>query len=270
MSIKIMVGCGLSGVGNSVVARLIELMFSDVSVCNNLGECVDDVIRVIPVVSKNSLIFSLKELSKHRCKVRDESLIFVFNSQSVDGFKNADRSLFEGMKGMIYDAGFICRSVVLPKMEGIDAGLSISQIAEFCGKGGYLQSIASLNHAVEQSVKLTKVRLEMVDKVKMAALYIGARYKCEGLPATAEEAEEWLPPTWVMYYATVMQDKIAKLEDALTEEIGNRDKWEEKATRLAESVGECFDLDVGEHSSANCPIRTATEILENHIVLKDV
>lgn len=259
MSIKIMVGCGLSGVGNSVVARLIELMFSDVSVCNNLGECVDDAIRVIPVVSKNSLIFSLKELSKHRRKVRDESLIFVFNSQSD-----------VCMKGMIYDAGFICRSVSLPKMKGIDAGLSLSDISEFCDKGGYLQSVASLNHAVEQSVKLAKKRLVMVDKVKISALYIGARYRCDDLPATAEEAEEWLPPDWVMYYAKVMQDRIDKLEDALTEEIDNRDNWEERATRLAETVGECFDLDVGEHSSANCPIRTATEILENHIVLKDV
>ncbi len=259
MTVKIKVGCGISGVGNSVVARLIELMFSDVSVCNNLGQCVDDAIRVIPVVSKNSLVFSLKELSKYRCKVRDESLIFVFNSQSDIC-----------MKGMIYDAGFNCRSVVLPKMEGIDAGLSLSKLSEFCGKGGYLHSVASLNHAVEQSVKLFKERLVMLDKVKMAALYIGARYGCQDLPATAEEAESWVPPSWVMYYATVMQEKVAKLEDALSEEIDNRDRWEERATRLAESVGECFDVDVGEHSSANCPINNAIEVLDSHIVLKGV
>ncbi|WP_100913527.1 hypothetical protein [Pseudoalteromonas spongiae] len=58
-----------------------------------------------------------------------------------------------------------------------------------------------------------------------------------------------------------LQKQIADLEKAVVEEIENRDKWEEKATYLAECVGVYFDESVGEHSSANCPIANAHDLL---------
>lgn len=48
-------------------------------------------------------------------------------------------------------------------------------------------------------------------------------------------------------------------EKTLLKEIESRDYWEEKATELAERVGEYFGLNVGEHSNANCPVQTALE-----------
>ena len=51
------------------------------------------------------------------------------------------------------------------------------------------------------------------------------------------------------------------LDTAVGEEIDNRDAWEERATSLAGSVGEYFGADIGEHSSANCPIKNAHELL---------
>ena len=39
--------------------------------------------------------------------------------------------------------------------------------------------------------------------------------------------------------------------------ITDRDYWEELATELAEAVGKHLGVDVGEHSSSNCPVRRA-------------
>lgn len=44
--------------------------------------------------------------------------------------------------------------------------------------------------------------------------------------------------------------------------ITERDDWEERATILAEAVGQYFDVPVGEHTSANCPISEAMKILD--------
>ena len=54
---------------------------------------------------------------------------------------------------------------------------------------------------------------------------------------------------------------IKQLEKDLMQEIANRDNWEEKATELANAVGEFLNIDVGEHSSANCPVVTALTAL---------
>lgn len=56
-------------------------------------------------------------------------------------------------------------------------------------------------------------------------------------------------------------ERIESLNDDICMEIENRDKWEERATALAESVGEFFGVSVGEHSSANCPINNAHQLL---------
>ena len=55
--------------------------------------------------------------------------------------------------------------------------------------------------------------------------------------------------------------RITELDKAVCEEIGNRDNWEERASKLAYAVGEYFGESVGEHSSANCPITIAHELL---------
>lgn len=55
--------------------------------------------------------------------------------------------------------------------------------------------------------------------------------------------------------------KINELNSVVEKEIENRDNWEERATNLAESVADYFDSDIGEHSSANCPIINAHRLL---------
>lgn len=51
-------------------------------------------------------------------------------------------------------------------------------------------------------------------------------------------------------------------ESAVLEEIDNRDRWEEWATKLAEAVGKHLGEDVGEHSSASCPVEAALRLLD--------
>lgn len=58
-----------------------------------------------------------------------------------------------------------------------------------------------------------------------------------------------------------LEQRVESLDQAVSEEIENRDEWELRATRLAEAVGSYFGEDVGEHSSANCPINNAHELM---------
>lgn len=51
-------------------------------------------------------------------------------------------------------------------------------------------------------------------------------------------------------------------ESEILQVIEQRDHWEEKATELAEAVGDHFGFSVGEHSSANCPVQTAIDALD--------
>lgn len=48
-------------------------------------------------------------------------------------------------------------------------------------------------------------------------------------------------------------------ERALTKELEERDYWHDKATELANRIGEHFGFDVGEHSNLNCPVQTALD-----------
>ena len=45
--------------------------------------------------------------------------------------------------------------------------------------------------------------------------------------------------------------------------IQERDYWEEKATELAEDVGKFLGIEMGEHSSDNCPVQNAIDALFN-------
>jgi len=55
-------------------------------------------------------------------------------------------------------------------------------------------------------------------------------------------------------------EPVAECGDCM-ELIDERDGWEERATALADAVGEYFGVPVGEHKSANCPISEAMKIL---------
>lgn len=53
-------------------------------------------------------------------------------------------------------------------------------------------------------------------------------------------------------------DKFSLISDnELESTIDARDRWEERATELANDVGTLLNVDVGEHSSANCPVQNA-------------
>jgi hypothetical protein len=58
-----------------------------------------------------------------------------------------------------------------------------------------------------------------------------------------------------------LEAKVKSLDNSVCEEIDNRDHWEERATKLADAVGDHFSESVGEHSSGNCPINNAHELL---------
>lgn len=58
-----------------------------------------------------------------------------------------------------------------------------------------------------------------------------------------------------------LKDQNRKIEDAIENEIEQRDFWEERATNIAVAVGDYFGIDVGEHTSNNCPIEEAKKIL---------
>jgi len=60
--------------------------------------------------------------------------------------------------------------------------------------------------------------------------------------------------------------KIKSLENTFDKElkdhedtIGQRDYWESKATELANDIGKALGFEVGEHSSANCPVQNAID-----------
>lgn len=57
--------------------------------------------------------------------------------------------------------------------------------------------------------------------------------------------------------------EIERLEDEEEKALEERHAWEEKATELACRVGGYFKEDVGEHTSCNCPVNNAIEILKN-------
>lgn len=58
-----------------------------------------------------------------------------------------------------------------------------------------------------------------------------------------------------------LADKIAGLRNDVLEEIENRDAFHEAADRLASEVSRFFGVDIGEHSSANCPRDNAYEAI---------
>jgi len=58
---------------------------------------------------------------------------------------------------------------------------------------------------------------------------------------------------------TLLIDDREQTDRDLTKLITERDHWEEKATELANDIGEALGFDVGEHSNLNCPVQEAID-----------
>jgi len=56
------------------------------------------------------------------------------------------------------------------------------------------------------------------------------------------------------YFSLVSESEMEQL-------IERRDHWEEKATELAVDIGQALGVDVGEHSSVNCPVQNAIDVV---------
>ena len=52
-----------------------------------------------------------------------------------------------------------------------------------------------------------------------------------------------------------------KKMDDLDRCIIERDHWEKKSTELANDVAKTLDFNIGEHTSANCPVQNAIDEL---------
>lgn len=66
-----------------------------------------------------------------------------------------------------------------------------------------------------------------------------------------------------------LQASIDGLDGEVCTLIDERDEWEDMAGRLADEVASFFGEDIGEHTSANCPISNALEIIQNSSALSD-
>ncbi len=64
-------------------------------------------------------------------------------------------------------------------------------------------------------------------------------------------AVEWLTANHSRY-ALLPENELESL-------VSDRDNWEEKATELANDVAAVLGVDVGEHTSANCPVQNAID-----------
>ncbi len=60
-----------------------------------------------------------------------------------------------------------------------------------------------------------------------------------------------------------LKEQSNKDDKTLNQVIGERDHWESKATELADLVGGLLHESVGEHSSMNCPVSNAIELLKD-------
>lgn len=48
-------------------------------------------------------------------------------------------------------------------------------------------------------------------------------------------------------------------EQEIDQILRERDHWQDKATELATDIGEALGFEVGEHTSANCPVQEAID-----------
>jgi len=65
---------------------------------------------------------------------------------------------------------------------------------------------------------------------------------------------------------TELETKVQQLDASESQLISERDYWEGLATQLANNVGNHFRVDVGEHSSGNCPVQKAIAVMNDEYI----
>lgn len=63
-----------------------------------------------------------------------------------------------------------------------------------------------------------------------------------------------------------LEKEVTKYDNATSQAISERDDWEGLASDLAHQVGDYFRVDVGEHSSGNCPVKEAIAVLNEEYI----
>lgn len=63
-----------------------------------------------------------------------------------------------------------------------------------------------------------------------------------------------------------LEKEVTKYDNATSQAISERDDWEGLATDLAHEVGNHFRVDIGEHSSGNCPVKEAIAVLNEEYI----
>ncbi|WP_105903697.1 hypothetical protein [Vibrio gangliei] len=59
-------------------------------------------------------------------------------------------------------------------------------------------------------------------------------------------------------------DNFSLIADSeLESTVSTRDHWEQRATELANDVGALLNINLGEHSSTNCPVQNAINAARN-------
>ncbi|MDP2564441.1 hypothetical protein [Pseudoalteromonas marina] len=270
MSHKIVVGCGVFKVGSGFIAKLLNYRFLDVSVCKVLSQSDMDAVRIIPVVSKEDLLQSLHHLENNKRFVSQKHLLFVMNHRpSSHLYKKMYLDMFLEFQELIRKAGFEPRLLVLPVLDFVDFSSSFKELRSDCAEHALLGSLDDFYNGVQLMVGKAREHQFMLDKVRMAALLGGMRGETD-LPKTSSEAMCWSPPDWVWVLFGTSDSKIQQLNDVISQEIDNRDYWENKAVALAKHVGDFFDADVGEQTTDNCPVAKAYELIEEHKIELDV
>lgn len=93
--------------------------------------------------------------------------------------------------------------------------------------------------------------------------------KMENLPVFVKGIDPYITLQRVRDLAEEADKEVSKLDSDLGEEIDRRDHWENKATELANDIGNALGFDVGEHSNMNCPVQTAIDLLDEikHLII---
>ncbi len=87
------------------------------------------------------------------------------------------------------------------------------------------------------------------------------KLKQEGIGWGEDINQGYRPDIKETLIAEQMVNANKELISEIEKLVDERDYWEEKATELADNVGNLLGFDFGEHSSANCPVQSAIEAI---------
>lgn len=74
-----------------------------------------------------------------------------------------------------------------------------------------------------------------------------------------QKLSKWTPVEIAEWVRENSQGFTLIADSELEEIVHKRDLWEEKATELANGIGNLLGVNIGEHSNINCPVRNAIE-----------